>query len=128
MDIIRIIGELQAERERIESAIAILERIGSGKRRGRPPKWTQEGDKTASAGIGKTDVQRGSQTENVRSSAAASGEWRGLRWPGEAWLKTCACKRWSGDAHWSCIHFRVCFLASLLACNGPELCDAFSPP
>jgi len=36
-----MIAELRAERERVEQAILMLERIaaGSGPRRGRPPAW-----------------------------------------------------------------------------------------
>jgi len=36
-----MIAELRAERERVEQAIIMLERIaaGSGPRRGRPPAW-----------------------------------------------------------------------------------------
>ncbi|MGO9516193.1 MAG: hypothetical protein ACLPND_04030 [Candidatus Korobacteraceae bacterium] len=36
MDIQNILGDLRAERERIERAIAALEGLGSGRRRGRP--------------------------------------------------------------------------------------------
>lgn len=42
MDINTILWELRAERERINHAIAVLERMDSGKRRGRPPKWMKE--------------------------------------------------------------------------------------
>jgi len=40
MDIAKMLAELKAEREVIEQAIMVLERIASGrtKRRGRPPK------------------------------------------------------------------------------------------
>jgi hypothetical protein len=36
-----MLADLRAERENIEQAIIVLERIsrGQGKRRGRPPKW-----------------------------------------------------------------------------------------
>ena len=39
-----MLEELRAERENIEQAIIVLERIGrgEGKRRGRPPKWMSE--------------------------------------------------------------------------------------
>jgi hypothetical protein len=39
-----MLAELKAEREGIEQAIMVLERIaaGRGKRRGRPPKWTTQ--------------------------------------------------------------------------------------
>ena len=41
VDINKMLAELRAERENIEQAIIVLERIGlgQGKRRGRPPKW-----------------------------------------------------------------------------------------
>lgn len=41
MDINKMLAELHEERENIEQAIIVLERIGrgQGKRRGRPPKW-----------------------------------------------------------------------------------------
>ena len=41
MDINRMLSELREERENIEQAIIVLERIaqGAGRRRGRPPKW-----------------------------------------------------------------------------------------
>jgi hypothetical protein len=41
MDIMKMLEELKAEREGIEQAILVLERIASGrsKRRGRPPAW-----------------------------------------------------------------------------------------
>jgi hypothetical protein len=39
-----MIAELRAERERVEQAIVLLERIaaGSGPRRGRPPAWVSQ--------------------------------------------------------------------------------------
>ena len=41
MDVTRILAELKAEREQIENAIAMLERLVNGRtrRRGRPPAW-----------------------------------------------------------------------------------------
>jgi hypothetical protein len=41
MDILKMLAELRAEREQVEEAIIVLERMarGRGKRRGRPPKW-----------------------------------------------------------------------------------------
>jgi len=41
MDILKMLAELRAEREQVEEAILVLERMarGRGKRRGRPPKW-----------------------------------------------------------------------------------------
>ena len=44
MDVVKIIEELRTEREQIEEAILVLERIarGQGRRRGRPPAWMTE--------------------------------------------------------------------------------------
>ena len=39
MDILKMLAELRAEREQIDEAILVLERLARGKRRGRPPKW-----------------------------------------------------------------------------------------
>jgi hypothetical protein len=41
MDVTKMLAELRQEREQIEEAIIILERLarGRGKRRGRPPLW-----------------------------------------------------------------------------------------
>jgi hypothetical protein len=41
MDILKMLAELRAERDQVEEAIIVLERMarGRGKRRGRPPKW-----------------------------------------------------------------------------------------
>jgi hypothetical protein len=41
MDLTKMLAELKAEREGVEQAILVLERIASsrGKRRGRPPAW-----------------------------------------------------------------------------------------
>ena len=44
MDINKMLEELRAEREQVNEAILVLERmaVGRGKRRGRPPKWLSE--------------------------------------------------------------------------------------
>ncbi|MBV9301425.1 MAG: hypothetical protein JOY62_18960 [Acidobacteriaceae bacterium] len=40
MDLLKIIAELQAERQRIDEAIQALERLAAiNHRRGRPPRW-----------------------------------------------------------------------------------------
>ena len=41
MDITKMLADLREEREQVEQAILVLERIGrgQGKRRGRPPAW-----------------------------------------------------------------------------------------
>jgi hypothetical protein len=44
MDITKMLVELRNEREQVEQAIMVLERIGrgQGKRRGRPPAWMSQ--------------------------------------------------------------------------------------
>ncbi len=46
MDVSKIIAELRSEREQIEEAIEVLERLaqGRGKRRGRRPAWMKEAE------------------------------------------------------------------------------------
>jgi AT hook motif len=41
MDINKMLSDLRTERDQIDEAIIVLERLslGQGKRRGRPPKW-----------------------------------------------------------------------------------------
>jgi hypothetical protein len=45
MDITEMLTELRQEREHIEEAILVLQRLaaGQGKRRGRPPAWMSRG-------------------------------------------------------------------------------------
>lgn len=49
MDVNKMLAELRQEREALEEAIMILERLarGRGKRRGRPPAWMSNITKTA---------------------------------------------------------------------------------
>jgi len=49
MDILKVLVELQQQRDQIEEAILSLERLalGNGKRRGRPPAWIVAARKTA---------------------------------------------------------------------------------
>jgi hypothetical protein len=44
MDVVKVIEELRTEREQMEEAILVLERIarGHGRPRGRPPAWMTE--------------------------------------------------------------------------------------
>jgi hypothetical protein len=46
MDLNKMLAELRQEREQIEEAIIILERLarGRGRRRGRPPLWMTTGE------------------------------------------------------------------------------------
>lgn len=52
MDIRTMLADLQAERGRIDEAIAVLQRMamGQGKRRGRPPTWMKQSQDTPRRG------------------------------------------------------------------------------
>jgi len=43
MDLKRVLAELRCQQQQIHEAIMVLERIGGGRRRGRPPKWMSTG-------------------------------------------------------------------------------------
>ena len=66
-----MIAELRSERERIEQAILLVERLarGQGKRRGRPPKWMSEakGQDSASTGNTKKRTPRKQPAKETRS-------------------------------------------------------------
>ena len=53
MDLHKMLAELRQEREQIEEAILILERLarGRGKRRGRPPLWMTSSDESAPSAV-----------------------------------------------------------------------------
>jgi hypothetical protein len=44
MDVLKMLADLRQEREQIEEAIVVLERLAQrrGRRRGRPPTWMSE--------------------------------------------------------------------------------------
>ena len=48
MDLMKMIAELQTEKQRLDEAILALERLSSAnnRRRGRPPRWTKEEPQT----------------------------------------------------------------------------------
>ena len=50
MDILKMLADLRAERQQIEEAIVVVERLAAGTRgkpRGRPPKWMSKGNTEA---------------------------------------------------------------------------------
>jgi hypothetical protein len=64
MDLLKMIAELQAERQRIDEAIQALERLSAGKmrRRGRPPSWLKD------------EIQRhGPDSEDIEEPPPPSG-------------------------------------------------------
>jgi hypothetical protein len=67
MDLLKMIAELEAERNRLDHAIIALERLSAGKarRRGRPPRWLRD------------EIQRMAREEGVEPAnhrAKAAGE------------------------------------------------------
>jgi hypothetical protein len=65
MDLLKMISDLQAEKQRLDEAIQALERLSAGaklKRRGRPPRWL------------KNALQQQSQEANDGTAEAAEDE------------------------------------------------------
>jgi hypothetical protein len=62
MDILKMLADLREEREQIEQAILVIERMASarGKRRGRPPAWMKT-RRLRSGGVG----LRGARTSQL---------------------------------------------------------------
>jgi hypothetical protein len=60
MDILKVLVELQQQRDQIEEAILSLERLalGNGKRRGRPPAWIAAARKIAPKRRGRSPVAK----------------------------------------------------------------------
>jgi hypothetical protein len=65
MDLLKMISELQAEKQRLDEAIQALERLSAGKlrRRGRPPGWLKS-----------MLEAHGEKTEQSRNSDAPDAE------------------------------------------------------
>ena len=68
MDVTKMLTELRQERESIEEAILVLERLarGRGRRRGRPPAWLMEARKRTSGkapGRGKAAAAKSSASD-----------------------------------------------------------------
>jgi hypothetical protein len=60
MDILKVLVELQQQRDQIDEGILSLERLalGNGKRRGRPPAWIASARKTALKRRGRPPVAK----------------------------------------------------------------------
>lgn len=83
MDIIKMLSELRTEREQIEAAIIVLERLahGHGKRRGRPPAW-MGATKSKQPSPAKDDVPKKrvvSPEARARMAAAQRKRWAAVK-------------------------------------------------
>ncbi len=78
MDILKMIAELRAERQSIEQAVVVLERLASshGKRRGRPPAWLAAAKVTPIETTAKRTV---SPEARKRMAAAQRKRWAAAR-------------------------------------------------
>jgi hypothetical protein len=72
MDINKMLAELRQERDQIEEAIVVLERLarGRGKRRGRPPAWMSQ--LTGTGTKKKTAVKPGRRSREEKASATGA--------------------------------------------------------
>ena len=77
MDIVKMLADLRAERQRLEEAVLVLERLAAGtgkKRRGRPPKWMTAA-KSGSTPEPKLKTRRFSAATRRRMAAAQKRRW-----------------------------------------------------
>jgi hypothetical protein len=78
MDIVNMLAELRAERQRLEEAILVIERLAVGtsaKRRGRPPKWMAAAKSETAAPETKPKTRRFSAATRKRMAAAQKRRW-----------------------------------------------------
>jgi hypothetical protein len=78
MDVLKMMAELYAERERINQAIAAIERLAAGtrgKRRGRPPKWRTAVDNQDAAVTAPRKKRTMSAAWRKRIAAAQKKRW-----------------------------------------------------
>jgi len=86
MDIVTMLAELRAERQRLEEAILVIERLAvkaGGKRRGRPPKWMaamKSGEDSTAA----PKTRRFSAATRRRMAAAQKKRWAARKSQSEA--------------------------------------------
>ncbi len=82
MDILKMLAELHAERQQIDQAILVVERLAAGtrgKRRGRPPKWMSAVDSEAAAATAPRKKRAVSAAARKRMAAAQKRRWAAKR-------------------------------------------------
>jgi len=67
MNIVKMLAELHAEKQNLDEAISVFERVaaGQGKRRGRPPKWMAEAKSPRPAPAGNNKPKRRSKKSHA---------------------------------------------------------------
>ena len=74
MDLLKMLAELRAERDRLVEAISVVERLAlgsGGKRRGRPPKWMSGAKAADTAMVDEPRKRRPFSAATRRKMAAA---------------------------------------------------------
>ena len=74
MDILNMLAELRAERDRLAEAILVVERLAvglGGKRRGRPPKWMAAANTANATTVEHPKERRGFSAATRRKMVAA---------------------------------------------------------
>ena len=78
MDILKMLADLHAERQQIDQAILVVERLAAGKpgkRRGRPPKWMSAVDNKAVAASTPRKKRAVSAAARKRMATAQKKRW-----------------------------------------------------
>jgi hypothetical protein len=78
MDILKMLAELRAERQHIEEAIIVIERLAAGtrgKRRGRPPKWMAAVAEETVAAASFDTKRKVSAAARIRMAEAQKKRW-----------------------------------------------------
>ena len=76
-----MLSDLRSERERIQEAILVIERLAAGgrKRRGRPPKWMSNLNSTETSPAQRTQKRAVSVAVRRRMAAAQKRRWAAVR-------------------------------------------------
>lgn len=76
-----MLSDLRSERQRIQEAILVIERLaaGGGKRRGRPPKWMSNLNSTGTSLAQRRQKRTVSAAVRKRMAAAQKRRWAAVR-------------------------------------------------
>ena len=82
MDILKMLADLRQERQQVEEAILVVERLASatrGKRRGRPPKWMSAVNAGTPSTQGPKKTRVVSAAGRKRMAEAQKKRWAAIR-------------------------------------------------